>query len=60
MVIAWLSVFKKEVGREQLPDDDIVATNECATYGNKIKKEIIDLSIVGMLDLLPTAHPFAS
>ena len=57
MVIAWLSVFKKEVGGEQLPDEDVVATNKCATYGNKLKPEIIDLSPVGMLDILPTA-PF--
>ena len=41
VVIAWLSVFKnsfKEVaiGGEQLPDDDVLATNECATYDNKL------------------------
>ena len=43
MVIAWLSVFKEEVGREQSPGEDVVATNKCASYGYKLKPEIIDL-----------------
>ena len=37
MVIAWLSVFKEDLedGREQLPDEDVVATNECeGMHGN--------------------------
>ena len=58
--IAGLSVFKKEVDGQQLPDKDAVATNKCATDDNKLKPEIIDLSPVCMLDMLPTVHSFSS
>ena len=57
MVIAWLSVFKEEVGREQSPGEDVVATNKCASYGYKLKPEIIDPP-VGMFDYAAYCAPF--